>query len=157
MTLIVFNNMIYGLTTGQASPTSRGTENEPFNPVATAITQNISFAARAFARDIEQTKNIILEALNHKGFALVDVLTPCVSFNKINTYDWFAQNTFYLDAPQDRLQALRTEFENEKMPLGVLFKQDKPMLKSSTPLYKNRVDLAKLNSLMCPAAPSQGP
>jgi 2-oxoglutarate ferredoxin oxidoreductase subunit beta len=139
ITVIVFNNMIYGLTKGQISPTSKSNfagkmqvhknQDEPFNPVASAIVQNIPFAARAFASDIEQTRDIIYEALMHKGFALVDVLTQCVSFNKVNTYQWFKENTYYLEDhdPADKLLAIKREFEDEKMPLGVIFKTDRPV------------------------------
>lgn len=168
ITVIVFNNMIYGLTKGQASPTSQSNfigkmqphknENEPFNPIAVAIAQNISFAARAFTQDVEKTRDIMLEAIEHKGFALVDVLTPCVSFNKANTYQWFKENTYYIENhdPYDRGAAIRLEFESEKFPLGVIFKQDKTVLEESEmyikqtaePLYRHEVDFEKIGNLI---------
>jgi 2-oxoglutarate ferredoxin oxidoreductase subunit beta len=170
ITVIVFNNMIYGLTKGQASPTSQPNftgkmqthknENEPFNPIAVAIAQNISFAARAFTQDMEKTRDIMLEAINHKGFALVDVLTQCVSFNKVNTYQWFRDNTYYVENhdPYDRSRAIALEFESEKFPLGVIFKQDKPVLEESemyvnqtpVPLYRHEVDFEGINVYLFP-------
>src|SRR5512136_2357086 len=99
ITHIVHDNMVYGLTKGQASPTSRrgfqtpvqvtGVYLEPFNPIAVAIALNASFVARAFSGDMEKTKEIIKKAIQHKGYSLVDILQPCVSFNKINTFKWY--------------------------------------------------------------------
>jgi len=106
LTNIVHNNMVYGLTKGQASPTSRqgfktpvqvnGVFLEPFNPLAVAIALDASFVARAFIGDEEQTVEMLKEAIKHKGFALVDIFQPCISFNKQNTYSWFKEKTFYL-------------------------------------------------------------
>ncbi len=99
ITNIIHNNMVYGLTKGQASPTSQkgfvtpiqvnGVILEPFNPIAVAIALEASFVARAFIGDIEETKEILKKAVVHKGYALVDIFQPCVSFNKINTFQWF--------------------------------------------------------------------
>jgi len=134
ITVIVCNNMVYGLTKGQASPTSRkdyktpvqihGAANEPFNPLAIAIAQDASFVARAFCGDAPQTKEIFKKAISHKGFALVDVFQPCVTFNKVNTYPWFKQNTYYLEdsyVPNDRVKAFERAIETEKLPLGVFY------------------------------------
>ena len=107
ITVIVHNNMVYGLTKGQASPTSRigfktpiqveGVFEEPFNPLSVAIALDAPFVARAFAGDPEKTKEILKKAIQHRGFSLVDIFQPCVSFNKINTYQWFKDNTYYLE------------------------------------------------------------
>jgi 2-oxoglutarate ferredoxin oxidoreductase subunit beta len=138
ITNIVHNNMVYGLTKGQASPTSqigfrtpvqvKGVFLEPFNPIALAVAFDASFVARAFSGDVEQTKEIIKEAISHKGFALVDVFQPCVSFNKVNTHNWFKENTYYLDDshdPHDRGAAFQKAVEREKFPLGILYRNDK--------------------------------
>ena len=95
--LFVHNNQIYGLTKGQPSPTtSEGTKaknvpfgviSEQFNPMALAVALDCGFAARAFAADTEHLKDLMKEAMNHKGFALIDILQPCVTFNKVNTYE----------------------------------------------------------------------
>ncbi len=96
ITNIVHNNMVYGLTKGQASPTcQRGFQTptqvdvvflEPFNAIALAISLDASFVARAFAGDMEETKEILKKAILHKGYALIDLLQPCVTYNKLNTY-----------------------------------------------------------------------
>lgn len=137
ITNIVHNNMVYGLTKGQASPTSRrgfvtpvqvgGVVNEPFNPLATAIALDASFVARAFTGDQQQAKAIIKQAITHKGYALVDIFQPCVSFNKVNTHQWFKDNTYTLGDdhdPTDRQAAFRRaceESEGGKLPLGVFY------------------------------------
>lgn len=135
ITNIVHNNMVYGLTKGQASPTSqlgfktpvqvKGVFLEPFNPIALAVALDASFVARAYAGDIEQTKEIIKEAVRHKGFALVDVFHPCVSFNKVNTHSWFKDHTYYLEDlhdPADRMRAFERAVEKERFPLGIFYK-----------------------------------
>ncbi len=135
---IVNNNMVYALTKGQASPTTpkgfvtsvqnQGVALEPFNPIATAIAQDASFVARAFCGDIEQTKMILKKAIQHKGYSLVDMFQPCVTFNKINTFKWFQENTYYLEDSHDisdRLKAFERAIEesgkDSKLPLGVFY------------------------------------
>jgi 2-oxoglutarate ferredoxin oxidoreductase subunit beta len=138
ITNIVHNNMVYGLTKGQASPTSqigfktpvqvKGVFLEPFNPLALAIALDASFVARAFSGDIEQTKAILEQAISHKGFALVDIFQPCVSFNKVNTHKWFKENTYYLDKshdPLNRAVAFQKAVEREKLSLGIFYRNDK--------------------------------
>ncbi|NQU17822.1 MAG: 2-oxoacid ferredoxin oxidoreductase [Candidatus Saganbacteria bacterium] len=137
ITNIVHNNMVYGLTKGQASPTTEkgfvspvqvnGVILEPFNPIAVAISLGASFVARAFCGQAEQTKEIIKKAILHKGYALVDILQPCVSFNKINTYQWFSEHTYYIEDgydPGDRVEAFRRAVEKEKLPLGIFYKDE---------------------------------
>ncbi len=170
ITNIVHNNMVYGLTKGQASPTSRmgfntpiqvsGVILEPFNPVAIAIAQDASFVARAYSDDIEESKEIIKKAIKHKGYALVDMLHPCVSFNKLNTRRWFKENTYYLEEnynPGDRNEAFKRAIEREKLPLGIFYiNQDKKTFeekinaykKYKEPMYKREVDFEKLKKLI---------
>jgi 2-oxoglutarate ferredoxin oxidoreductase subunit beta len=71
-----------------------GVFHEVFNPLALAISLGASFVARAFAGDTSQTKDILKKAISHKGYALVDILQPCVTYNKLNTYQWFKENTY---------------------------------------------------------------
>ncbi|MDD3626732.1 MAG: thiamine pyrophosphate-dependent enzyme [bacterium] len=151
---IVHDNMIYGLTKGQASPTSRlghktpvqvaGVILEPFNPIAFAIVLGASFVARAFAGDQEQTKEILKKAIKHKGYALIDIFQPCVSFNKINTFQWFKEHTYYLDAdynPEDRNKALEKAFEEEKFPLGIIYvNKDKKSFEENLTVYREKQD-----------------
>jgi 2-oxoglutarate/2-oxoacid ferredoxin oxidoreductase subunit beta len=138
ITNIIHNNMIYGLTKGQASPTSqlgfktpvqtKGVILEPFNPLALAVSQNASFIARAFAGDVEETKEIIKKAIQHKGYALVDIFQPCVTFNKVNTYKWFKNNTAYLDEtydPRDQKAAFEIALETHPFSLGVIYTSPK--------------------------------
>ncbi len=134
ITNIVHNNMVYGLTKGQASPTSqcgfktpvqvRGVILAPFNPVALAVALDASFVARVFSGDTEQTKEVLKAAITHKGYALVDIFQPCVSFNKVNTYAWFKEHTYYLDDShevRDRTMAFERATESEKFPLGIFY------------------------------------
>ena len=152
ITNIVHNNMVYGLTKGQASPTSRigfttpvqvhGVFEEPLNPVAAAIAFNASFVARAFAGDREETGAVIRRALEHRGYALVDILQPCVTFNRTNTFQWFRDNTYYLEDshdPTDRTEAFRRATEEDKMALGVFYlRRDRVPFEESLAAYRSR-------------------
>ncbi len=165
ITNIVHNNMVYGLTKGQASPTSQsgfktpvqieGVMIEPFNPIAVATALDASFVARAFVGDAPQTKEILKKAIMHKGYALVDIFQPCVSFNKINTYQWFKEHTYQLEDshdPRDRKKAFERALEKDKLPLGIFYiNPDKSTFeenvgvyrRNSEPLYKREVDRTK--------------
>jgi 2-oxoglutarate ferredoxin oxidoreductase subunit beta len=150
ITNFVHNNMVYGLTKGQASPTSErgfktpvqveGVILEPFNPLAVAIALDASFVARVFVGFRDHAKEILKKAILHKGYALVDIFQPCVTFNKINTYAWFREHTYLMDAshdPKDRSQAFRKAIETEKMPLGIFYlREDKPVFEEQIPTYK---------------------
>jgi 2-oxoglutarate ferredoxin oxidoreductase subunit beta len=157
ITNIVNNNMVYGLTKGQASPTSQksfitpvqtqGVSSEPFNPIATAIAQDASFVARAFCGDIEQTKEIFKKAILHKGYSLVDVLQPCVNFNKINTFKWFKDNTYYLDEahnPLDKIKAFEKSVETGKLPLGIFYINENKTVFEKTPANKEITSIETL-------------
>ena len=167
ITNIVHNNMVYGLTKGQASPTSEkgmktpvqvdGVILEPFNPVATAITLGATFVGRVFSGDILQAKEIVKQAILHKGYALVDVFQPCIVFNKQNTYQWFKENTYYLDEAHEegnRSKALDIAFNLEKMALGVIYQvAEKPSYETlvregDEPLYKKSLDTEALSQLI---------
>jgi 2-oxoglutarate/2-oxoacid ferredoxin oxidoreductase subunit beta len=170
VTVIVHNNMVYGLTKGQASPTTgkgmktpvqtTGVVLEPFNPIATAISLDASFVARASIHDLAKTKEIIKQAINHKGFALVDLFQPCVVFNKINTYEWFRNNTYYLEEnfnPKDKGWAFAKAIETEKFPLGIFYlAPEKPTFeelvgvheKNSAPLFERTLNKEKLQELL---------
>lgn len=166
---LVHNNMVYGLTLGQASPTSEigfktpvqidGVISEPLNPIALAIAQDASFVARAFAGDIEKTKEIIKAAIQHEGYSLIDIFQPCVTFNKINTYKWFKENTYYLSQDHDssdRKGAFDKAIEKSKLPLGIFYqrqtdtfeKKQRIYQSSWTPLHKRMHDLNKLKRII---------
>jgi len=161
--------MIYGLTKGQASPTSplglktpvqvAGVVLEPFNSLAVAIALDASFVARANASDREQTKDILKRAIQHKGYALVDIFQSCVTFNKVNTHQWFKDHTYYLDDshdPSDRAAAFAKAIKEEKLPLGVFYDNPKASFEENTgmygddprPLYKRNVNQKKLAALI---------
>ena len=137
ITNVVHDNRVYGLTKGQASPTSMmgfrtpvqvdGAILEPFNPLAVAIALEASFVARVYAADIDRTVKVLKEAITHHGYALVDVLQPCVTFNKVNTHRWFRENSYYLEDShdtKDRVEAFRRATEKDKLPLGVFYKNE---------------------------------
>ena len=138
--LFVHDNQIYGLTKGQPSPTTNEgmvTKNMPFgvisgqfNPIALAVALDCSFAARAFAGDTEHLKGIVKEAIGHKGFTLVDILQPCVSFNKVNTYDWYRQRVYKVGQehdPTNRVKAFEKALEwGDRIPLGIIYRHDRP-------------------------------
>jgi 2-oxoglutarate ferredoxin oxidoreductase subunit beta len=171
ITNIVHNNMVYGLTKGQASPTSRqgfetpvqtnGVFLKPFNPLAVAISLDASFVARVFMQDKDEATEILKKAIQHKGYALVDVLQPCVTFNKLNTYQWFKEHSYYLDEshdPTDRTAAFARalEEEDDKLPLGIFYQTEKPTFvenqpvykEDDTPLYQRDAKLDKLKELL---------
>jgi 2-oxoglutarate ferredoxin oxidoreductase subunit beta len=169
---IVSDNQVYGLTKGQASPTSplgykdtglykiTGVYNQSFNALAIAITLGASFVARAYIGDIDKAKNIVKKAIQHEGYALIDFLSPCVSFNKVNTYRWYKANTYYLDEsydPYNREEAIKRAWEIQKLPLGIFYLN--PSLKTyesnsgvytkdKTPLFRREVDKGKLARLI---------
>jgi 2-oxoglutarate ferredoxin oxidoreductase subunit beta len=151
ITMIVHNNMVYGLTKGQASPTSQlgftttiqvadrgGVTNDPLNPIAMAISLGATFVARAFIGDQDRTKEILKKAINHKGFALVDILQPCVIYNRVNTYTWYKENTYYIEDHDatDQVEAFRRALETEKFPLGIFYKKSMPTFEEETGVYE---------------------
>jgi 2-oxoglutarate ferredoxin oxidoreductase subunit beta len=132
---LVHNNMVYGLTKGQASPTSlktfatkvqvHGVSNEPFNPLSVALALRASFVSRIYVGHMDHAVHVVKEALLHPGYALVDIFQPCVTFNKLNTYKWFAQNSYLLDEaehdPQNHLQAMEKALQEGPFPLGIFY------------------------------------
>ncbi|HLB60173.1 MAG TPA: 2-oxoacid:ferredoxin oxidoreductase subunit beta [Patescibacteria group bacterium] len=139
MTVFIHNNQVYGLTTGQVSPTSskghkskstpEGIIEEPVNPLALALTQGATFVGQAFAGDIPHLTDMMMQAINHKGFSVVSIYQPCVTFNKINTYMWFRERIYKLDESHnktDRVAAYAKTIEQDKIPLGVLYQVEKP-------------------------------
>jgi 2-oxoglutarate/2-oxoacid ferredoxin oxidoreductase subunit beta len=140
VTMFVHDNQVYGLTKGQASPTSmqgmktkaqpHGAAPEPLNPMALAIALDCGFVARGYAGDQEHLVEVMKEAITHKGFALLDILQPCVTFNHINTYQWFAKRVYRLGPaydPRDRAGAFAKALEfEERIPLGVIYRNERP-------------------------------
>ena len=168
ITMLVHNNQVYGLTKGQASPTSEeglvtkaqphGALSEPFNPVAVAITFFANFVARGFSGNIDQLADLIKQGIEHKGFSLIDVFQPCVSFNKVNTYAWYKKHCYDIPADHDPANwdaAMKLALQNEdKIPLGVLYKNNRPAFEdkfpilSEGPLFSKDVDKAALADIL---------
>jgi 2-oxoglutarate ferredoxin oxidoreductase subunit beta len=140
VTLFVHDNQVYGLTKGQASPTSMegmttkvqpyGVISEPLNPLALAVALDCSFVARSYAGDAGHLTGMMKAAITHKGFALLDILQPCVTYNRINTYQWFKQRVYTLDPsydPEDRPAAFARSLEwGERIPLGIIYRNRRP-------------------------------
>ena len=137
ITIFVHDNMVYGLTKGQASPTiARGHRDaraggrrvrKPFNPVALAVAMDAPFVARAISGDIEKTRDIMRQAILHKGLSIVDIFQPCVTFNKANSMQWYRDNSRYLEEtydPTDRAAALERALEEMPFPVGVIYRND---------------------------------
>ncbi len=170
ITLIVHDNMIYGLTKGQASPTSEvglhtpvqpeGVYTEPINPIAMAISLGAPFVARTSAGNPKHAQEIITQAFEFKGLAIVDIFQPCPIFNKINTYQWFNENTYVLDEaynPVDRVNAFEKSLKTDKFPLGIIYRNDNRIIfedsigtyeNDKKPLYQRKVDFNVINELM---------
>jgi 2-oxoglutarate ferredoxin oxidoreductase subunit beta len=168
ITLLVHNNQIYGLTKGQASPTTaegfvtkaqpQGVASAPFNPIAVAVVMRAGFVARGFAGMIDELSGLIQQGISHHGFALIDVLQPCVSFNKINTFAWYKQRCTPLPStyePTDWVEASKAASEwGERIPIGVIYRNERPSFEdhfpvlSQGPLVDRELDRAMLGSIM---------
>jgi len=170
ITLLVHNNQVYGLTKGQASPTSDagmvtkvqtyGVFLNPFNPLAVAVALDCGFVARSFAGDMEHLSATIKEAVTYDGFALVDILQPCISFNKINTFKWYRERVYNVNKDSnynssDRLKAFEKSLEwGDRIPIGIIYQKAKtsyeqafPILKNE-PLVKQQFDIEKIDRLL---------
>jgi 2-oxoglutarate ferredoxin oxidoreductase subunit beta len=138
---LIQNNQVYGLTKGQYSPTSdpgfvtstspEGALETPANPTALALAAGGTFIARGFAGDAKGLADLIARALQHKGYALVDILQPCVTFNRKNTYDWYRERVYNLAEtshdPGDRVAAFQKALEwGDRIPLGILYEVRRP-------------------------------
>ncbi|MCJ7424885.1 thiamine pyrophosphate-dependent enzyme [Candidatus Bathyarchaeota archaeon] len=151
LTLVVHNNMILGLTTGQTTATSQigfktkstpyGSITLPLNPIAHALISNGTFVARGFAGDPKHLTGLMAEALKHRGFNYIDVFQPCVTFNYLNTYEWFRQRVYKLEETGhdsgDRQKALEKSFEwGDRIPIGIFYKKERPTYRDNLPHVK---------------------
>lgn len=140
MAHFIHDNQVYGLTKGQASPTSDegtvsgvqldGSHNIPFNPILTAIAAGAGFAARSFTGHPQHLKEMMKRAIEYRGYAMLDILQPCVSFNKLNTFSWYKQRVYELEEAHDtgnRILAMERAMEfGEHIPIGVFFEKQLP-------------------------------
>ncbi len=167
-TMIVHNNQTFSLTTGQATPTSEkgfidgstplGVKEEPLNPIALALVSGASFVARGYALDVPHLKNLIKQAIKHKGFSFIDVLQPCLIFHNVIPY--FQKNIYKLDKKHDTSdfeRALKKAGEwdycfknNNKVAIGVFYQKRKatfekqwPQLKKPWYTIKRKIDWEK--------------
>lgn len=160
LTVLIHDNQVYGLTTGQASPTSAkgypskstpaGVIEEPVNPIALALVSGASYIARAFSGDSQQLTQLVKGAISHTGFAVVDVLQPCATFNKLNTYQYFYERVYRLEEnnyqPSNRLEALKKAFEWGKprseggtgIPTGLFYQLEKPAYHEQVSVLKEK-------------------
>jgi len=163
---IVHNNMVYGLTKGQASPTSQkgfttavqteGVKSEPFNPISVALALKAGFVSRVNIGNYSHAKTVLKEAFLHKGYALVDIFQPCVVFNKINTYKWFNDCTYELESNHEKsnlISAMSKALEEAPIPIGIFYQHEHQTFEKSirknteNALYSLTHDLKKMQTL----------
>lgn len=152
MTIVLHDNAIYGLTTGQTSPrsphgyvsksTPEGNMDEPFNPITLAIAAGATFVARGYAGDIPRVAELMKQANAHKGIAILDILQPCVTFNKLYTHQFYQDNTYQLDDkydPTDKNAAFAKaqEWGEKSIPMGIFYKSDRQSYESQVPTLKS--------------------
>jgi 2-oxoglutarate ferredoxin oxidoreductase subunit beta len=153
ITYIVMDNHVYGLTKGQTSPTSahgfktvttpEGAAENPVHPLRVALAQGCTFVAQGFSAEKQQLTDLIVKAIRHRGFSLVNVISPCVTFNKINTYDWYRERLHDLDAdsgydPRSRAQAFAKLVETDDMVRGLVYVEEAPAYQDYLPGYTTR-------------------
>lgn len=153
LTILLHDNALYSLTTGQTSPltphgvktksTPQGNLDEPFSPLALAITSGATFVARGYSGDIQKLTELIAKANDHKGLSVIDILQPCVTFNKQLTNEFLRENTYYLPEDYDSSNKERAftkafEWGEKQIPLGILYKADKPSYESQIVQIKEK-------------------
>jgi 2-oxoglutarate ferredoxin oxidoreductase subunit beta len=152
LTYIVMDNEIYGLTTGQASPTTteghktkstpRGNVEKPIQPLALALVAGATYVARGFSGEQKHLTGLVKEAIAHRGFSLIDVFSPCVTFNTVNTYPFFKERVYKLEDeqgydPADFMAAIEKSLEfGSEIPIGCLYNVDKPIYNDSEPVLQ---------------------
>lgn len=152
ITLLVHNNQIYGLTKGQASPTTdlgfntkvqnNGVMLEPLHPLELAIALGCGFVARGFSGNIKHLSELIAKGINFKGFALIDILQPCVSFNRKNTFEWYKKRVYLIEEDNtysfdNKAVAYGKAAEwGEKIPIGIIYNVPKKTYEERTGLDK---------------------
>ncbi len=153
LTYMVHNNQVYGLTKGQASPTSDpgfvtkttpAGAGQPINPLMVALASGVSFLARGFAGDIEHLTQLLKMGLQHHGFAHIDILQPCPSFNRKNTFKWYQERVYKLEDtkgydPADKAAAFAKAQEwGEHIPIGLIYKNERPAYEEQLPALKEK-------------------
>jgi len=156
LTVLVHDNYLYSLTTGQYSPTTprgtmtkstpEGSIEEALNPLALALANHTSFCSRGYAFNISHLTDLIIKAINHRGFSLVDILQPCVTFNKFQTIDnWYSQKVFELKSSfKNKSQAITESLKTDKLAIGVFWQENKPTYHQQVSVLKNKSVVEKL-------------
>ncbi len=148
ITYIVSDNQVFGLTTGQASPTAEigfvskstpdGNIERPINPLTFALAAGATFVARGFSGDPKHLSELIKQAILHRGFSFVDVFSPCVTFNKINTYDYFRKKVYKYEPkdPSDFTAAYqKAEESGERLPIGIFYVSKEKRYEEMDPVW----------------------
>lgn len=164
ITYLVHNNQIYGLTKGQASPTTDcdmktgttpgGSYVTPEKPLAVASAQLCGFTARGFVGEKDHLVELMKKAIRHKGFSFLEILQNCVSFNKVNTFKWYQERVYKLEDenhdPSDRSAAIQKGLEwGDRIPIGVFYQGEPPTyaarrgLDKKDPLWTLKTDFKK--------------
>lgn len=147
ITVIVHDNRVYGLTTGQVAPTAlkgfkakstpSGIIEVPMNPIALVLTQGATFVAQGFSADLNHLTALIEQSIKHKGFSLVNIFQPCVTFNPETSYAWYRERIYKLGDDynaSDKKIALEKAMETEaRIPIGVIYKEQRPTYTDSLP------------------------
>jgi len=164
LTVLVHDNYLYSLTTGQYSPTTpqgMKTKSTPFgaiehslNPLSLALANNGGFIARGYAMDPKHLQKLIVQAIQHSGFSFIDILQPCVTFNKKQTLEWYQQKIYKLDKTfKDKKKAFKNSLKSDKLAIGVFWqKKNKPYHQQieglKTPLVKHKIDKINIGDLV---------
>ena len=169
ITLLVHDNRVYGLTKGQASPTSdlgmvtklqpHGVLSEPFNPLSVALSLGAGFVARGFSGNTKHLSRLIQAAVNFNGLSLVDILQPCVSFNHINTHDWYKKRVTEVVPEADELTNFDAAMKlsrqwGDTIPIGIFFRKERPSFTDQIdtlkqgPLVGRHFDAGRVAALM---------
>ncbi len=168
ITHFVHDNQIYSLTKGQCSPTSSACSvlpsaacnmNIPMNPILIAIAAGATFAARSFSGDKVHLASMMKAAIQHRGYALVDILQPCISFNKVNTFSYYKERVYELEKdydPSDKTLALQRSMEfGDKIPIGILYQASipdfhelRPQIFKGKPLFDEKTDVKAIQELI---------
>ncbi len=162
MTYIVFDNHVYGLTKGQSSPTAAsgyraksaayGVAEQPMRPIGTALAMGISYLAQGFSGDVKQLTRLIEGGIRHRGFSLLNAFTPCVTYNSVNTYEFYRKNIVNLDEDPDydatqRSLAIEKAMDVTKVYTGLIYQEEKPSYDQRLPNYPDvpitSLDLSK--------------
>ena len=169
MTYMVHNNQVYGLTKGQASPTSdlgfvtKTTPlgaSQPVNPLALALASDVTFLARGFAGDVGHLSALLKMGIEHRGFSLIDILQPCVSFNHQNTYQWYRERVYKVEDESgydssDKIAAFaRAQEWGDRIPIGLIYRKERPVYEEQLPaleeitLVKQKINPLQFEALL---------